>query len=378
MLPELSLPLPPEDFLARFWQQAPLVMRNAASGLEHPAPDLLASLALDEAVESRLLLGAAPGPWQRRDGPFGEDDFAALPDRDWTLLVQSVDHYLTEVSLLLDSFDFLPGWRLEDIMISYAATGGSVGPHFDRYDVFLVQARGHRRWRLGPPCNEQTRLDSRGGVAVLPDMPVTGEYLLGPGDVLYLPPWLAHWGVAEDDDCVTWSVGFRAPALPEVLLEVAERALADAPPLYRDAGREISGRPGVLSARDSAALAEQAGALLADQKLRNSALGQLLSEPRQESLDFAVDLSHIRQRAPGAVLVRHGGTRLIITGEGDDCQAWINGEARPLAPSARPMAERLAARRLFRDEDLADVLSPEGQALLEEWIDDGYFLRIKP
>lgn len=377
MLPGLTLPLPPAEFLARHWQRAPLVMRDAARGLAHPHPDLLASLALDEAVESRIIQGGGNGPWKRRDGPFSERDFAALPERDWTLLVQSVDHCLTEVSLLLDSFSFLPGWRLEDIMISYAATGGSVGPHFDRYDVFLVQARGHRRWKLGPQCDETTPVENSGGVAVLPDMPVEEETLLGPGDVLYLPPWKAHWGIAEDDDCVTWSVGFRAPALPELLERVADQARAQTP-LYRDPGRPVADSPGELSRADSLELLEQAAALFRDDTIRENALGQFLSEPRQETLDFEADLSHIRQRAPEAVLVRHGGARILVTGQGDQCRAWINGEARPLSATQAPLARRLASARLFTDGDLADLLSPEGQALLEEWINDGYFLRIQP
>lgn len=378
MLPSLTLPLPPAEFLARYWQRAPLLMRGAASGLEHPGPDLLASLALDEAVESRLIQGAGHGPYQLREGPFEAEDFQRLPERDWTLLVQSVDHYLTEVSLLLDSFDFLPGWRLEDIMISYAAEGGSVGPHFDRYDVFLVQARGRRRWQLGPTCDQSTPQRNQGGLSTLGEMPVTEEHLLAPGDVLYLPPGLAHWGIAEDSDCVTWSVGFRAPDIGELLLRVAEQSLAGEARLYRDGGRAPASRPGALSSDDCEALIDQARELLDEPGLREHALGQFLSEPRQESLDFAVDISHIRRRAPEAVLVRHGGTRMLVTGSGDESRAWINGESLPLTPTQRPLAERLASRRLFTNRDLEDVCVYGNQALLEEWINDGYFQRIQP
>lgn len=378
MLPSLTLPLPAEDFLARYWQKAPLVMRGAASGLDHPEPDLLASLALDEAVESRLVEGSGYGPYRVRSGPFEEDSFDDLPRENWTLLVQSVDHYLTEVSLLLDSFDFLPGWRLEDIMISYAAAGGSVGPHYDRYDVFLVQARGQRRWRIGPVCSPDTPVDTRGGLTTLPEMPVEEEHLLGPGDVLYLPPWRAHWGVAMDSDCVTWSVGFRAPPLAEILARVAEQADQGIGPLYGDPERLPARSPGRLESADCAGLAEAAARLLSDDSRRENALGQLLSEPRQESLDFEIDLSHIRQRAPDSVLVRHGGARFLITGEGDRTRLWINGQPHPLEPAQRPLAELLAARRLITTEQLAAVMTPEGKSLLEEWIDDGYVQRIQP
>lgn len=375
-LPRFSLPMPAEDFLRRHWQREPLVMRGAAAHLEHPSPELLAALALENGVESRLAQGGGDAPWQSRHGPFRESDFTALPDSHWTLLVQSVDHYLTEVSLLLDDFDFLPGWRLEDIMISHARHGGGVGPHFDRYDVFLLQARGSRRWRIGPRCDETTPVRDRGGLTQLEDMPITAEYLLEPGDALYLPPWVAHQGDAADDECTTWSVGFRAPPLHEVLARLADRAHENHPrALFTDPGRTPAPEPGEIADEDLRALKRQAFEL-AEGELLESALGELLSEPRQATLDFDVDLSHIRARAPEAGLVRHGGARVFCQPRDGGLRLWINGRDWQLGPREAPLGALLARRRLIVQRDLDDVLTPEGSLLLEEWLDDGYFARL--
>lgn len=372
-LPHFTLPLPAEAFLRDYWQQKPLLARGAAGGLTRPDPDTLAGLALEECVESRIIEGAGSGPWSVRHGPFSEADFQALPEQDWTLLVQSVDHCLTDVSLLLDSFTFLPGWRLEDVMISYAVRGGSVGPHFDQYDVFLIQASGQRRWKIGPHCDEQTALQPHDSLKLLADMPVLEEHLLGPGDVLYIPPGVAHYGVAEDDDCVTWSVGFRAPHLGEVLARITDEALADMPEqLFQDIGRTVTSEPGRLAETDAERLCEQALALITS-KVTQQAIGQLLSEPRVSALDFEVDSGHIRGAAPHASLVRHGSTRLVMDATG----LWINGEHWPLSLETMPLGTYLASRRLYSAATLHPLLDTNGRALLHEWIEQGYFVALR-
>ncbi len=375
-LPAFRLPLPADEFLSRYWQREPLVLRGAASGLDHPEPDLLAGLALEPGVEARLVRGSEEKGWSLEHGPFTEDELTALPERNWTLLVQSVDCYLTEVSLLLDSFDFLPAWRLDDIMISCAGNGGGVGPHFDRYDVFLVQARGRRRWRLGPICDPDTPQRDAGGLRLLEDMPVTEEFVLEPGDVLYVPPWRAHWGTAEGGDCVTWSVGFRAPSAADVLERLTDTALSRSPKqLWTDADRAPPASPARLEDADREALARTGTALLDEPGLRAEALGALLSEPRQASLDFAVDMGHIRARAPDTALVRHGGVRLVLQMGEQGPELWINGHRRVLAPEEEALAELLARKRRISEAELAGVLTARGEALLEEWINDGYFER---
>lgn len=371
-LPRFTLPMAPQDFLARYWQRQPLFMAGAASGLDHPDADTLAGLALEPEVESRLIQGAGAGPWQLEQGPLEERRFAELGERDWTLLVQSVDHYLTETSLLLDDFRFLPGWRLEDIMISYAAEGGSVGPHFDRYDVFLIQAAGRRHWQIGPLCDERTPQRDDTPLKMLLDMPVQQEHTASPGDVLYLPPGVAHHGVALDSDCVTWSVGFRAPDYRELLTEMVAECLADTEPaLYEDAGRRPSIDAGQLAPEELESLLERAFALLNREAARRAA-ARWLSSPRQTGLDFLIDPAHIRAADPHAALVRHGGVRLICHGD----TAWLNGEPWPLNQDQKPLAGLLARQRRYRREELAAVLNSASQSLLNHWIDQGYFAEI--
>ncbi|MEY1661908.1 JmjC domain-containing protein [Isoalcanivorax beigongshangi] len=372
-LPRFQLPLPAAEFLRDYWQQQPLLAPGSASGLEHVSVALLQTLAADDEIEARLIQGAGDGPWQLRHGPFTAADLAELPPTDWTLLVQSVDHYRTDVSLLLDSFAFLPGWRLEDIMISHAVRGGSVGAHYDRYDVFLVQARGHRRWHLGPTCDEHSPRLPHDDLRLLADMPITASHLLGPGDVLYLPPGVAHWGMAEDDDCITWSVGFRAPRLTEVLARITDEALMLAgDTLFSDASRTPESAPGQLQDADVAALSEQALALLTPPAIRDG-LAQLLSEPRQpDAVLRDEDPAPLQSLLPSGTLVRRGATRLLADTKG----LWINGEHWPLDSESLPLANFLAAQRVYARNDLEAHLTVAGRSLIHEWTQQGFFLSL--
>ncbi len=204
-------------FIADYWQKRPLLMRDAIDPLllKFP-PEELAGLACEEGVESRLIQQSGETDWHLQHGPLEESTFSKLPYARWTLLVQDVDKHIPEVAELLDAFSFLPDWRIDDIMISYATNGGGVGPHTDNYDVFLIQAQGERRWRLSQ--HEYTDDDLLAGspLRVLREFDTTEDWILKPGDVLYLPPRLAHWGTAIGD-CMTWSIGMRGPSQHELL-----------------------------------------------------------------------------------------------------------------------------------------------------------------
>lgn len=345
-------------------------MPNAAQGLDYPDANTLAGLALEEGVESRIITGKGRGPWGVTQSPLPDDIFTQLGDNDWTLLVQSVDHYLTPVSLLLDSFHFLPSWRLEDIMLSYATEGGSVGPHFDRYDVFLIQAAGQRQWDIGPVCDDNSPRLEHDQLKLLADMPSEEQFIASPGDVLYLPPGVAHHGVALDDDCITWSVGFRAPDTASLLAEMAAECAASADDaLYSDPQRQPCDDPGVISDTDSQALIQSALDILQPATMAN-AIHRWLSVPRQDGLDFDVDGTHIRQHAPDSVLVRHGSARLLLSLH----LAWLNGESYPLNENNAPLLRLLASQRCYSAAALDAVMHPEGQALLNDWIDRGFFV----
>jgi 50S ribosomal protein L16 3-hydroxylase len=203
--------MPIETFLRDYWQKKPLLIRQAYPGFELPIDgDELAGLALEEEVESRIVLEHGKTPWELRHGPFDEQTFSQLPESHWTLLVQAVDQWVPEIHELLQDFQFIPGWRLDDIMISYASDKGSVGPHFDYYDVFLLQGMGKRRWRIGQHCDSGSELVEGTPLKLLRNFETTDEWVLEPGDMLYIPPGIAHWGIAEGE-CITCSIGFRAP-----------------------------------------------------------------------------------------------------------------------------------------------------------------------
>ncbi len=202
-----------KTFLSEYWQKKPLVIRKALPGFINPlTADELAGLALEEDIESRMVFEtpAIAPHWTLKTGPFKDDDFAALPETHWTLLVQGVDRCVPEVTRLLTHFDFIPQWRVDDVMISYAVKHGSVGPHYDNYDVFLYQAEGRRKWSLTTKnCNLENYLADV-DLRIMAQFDVEEEYILSPGDMLYLPPHVGHHGVSLSDDCMTYSFGFRS------------------------------------------------------------------------------------------------------------------------------------------------------------------------
>jgi 50S ribosomal protein L16 3-hydroxylase len=227
-----------QGFLRKHWQRRPLLLPNALPGYHCPlSPDELAGLACEPEVESRLVLERGErGPWELRQGPFTDADFSALPSSHWTLLVQDVDKWLPQLAPMLEHFRFLPDWRVDDLMVSYAADCGSVGPHFDEYDVFLYQARGRRRWQIHTrPVDEADCIPGL-DLRILPDFVPEQEWVLEPGDMLYLPPRVAHWGMALGDDCMTCSIGFRAPSWRELVTTWGDFLLAEQVPdrRYRD------------------------------------------------------------------------------------------------------------------------------------------------
>lgn len=205
-----------EAFLQHYWQKKPLLIRGALADYASPiSADELAGLALESEVESRIVESQGRD-WTLKHGPFTEEDFLGLPEQDWTLLVQGVDLWVPEVQALLAQFAFLPPWRLDDVMVSFACPGGSVGPHFDQYDVFLLQVEGQRRWQIGAECSKETPLRDNSPLRILQEFNAREEWVLDPGDMLYLPPGVAHWGVAQTE-CLTYSIGFRSPSIADML-----------------------------------------------------------------------------------------------------------------------------------------------------------------
>ena len=268
-----------QQFLSEYWQKKPCLIRQGFGNSDNPSdnhfdnpllPDELAGLALEDEVESRIIRGSEPqNDWQLSNGPFTEHDFSQLPEKNWTLLVQAVDHWVPEVRELLEAFRFIPDWRLDDIMVSYAAPGGSVGPHYDQYDVFLIQGYGRREWQLGQHCTEhrteQASLQNHAGLRLLGNFEAKEHYVLEPGDILYLPPGIAHHGIALDE-CMTYSVGFRAPSHEEMINHFCDFVAEQLDPQQRYADPDLQ-----LQA-SSANLSD--GALSRVQAILQQALGQ--------------------------------------------------------------------------------------------------------
>jgi 50S ribosomal protein L16 3-hydroxylase len=207
-----------DDFLNQYWQKKPLVIRNAFADLQSPiTAEELAGLACEENVNARLVLEKdGDHPWQVEFGPFEESRFDDLPESHWSLLVSDVEKHLPETKALLKPFRFIPDWRVDDLMISYAPSGGSVGAHTDAYDVFLIQLSGQRLWKINEVFAEETLEDV--DLCILKEFTAQDEWLMNAGDMLYLPPNVAHHGIAQEHDspCLTASVGFRAPSLKTI------------------------------------------------------------------------------------------------------------------------------------------------------------------
>ncbi|TDO06871.1 MULTISPECIES: cupin domain-containing protein [Halomonas] len=365
------------EFLRGVWQQKPLLIRGAFPDFQCPLdPDELAGLACEEAVEARLVEEhGADGPWQVRHGPFDAATFAHLPERDWTLLVQAVDHYVPEVAELLEAFDFLPRWRLDDIMISYAPPGGSVGPHVDQYDVFLLQGSGQRRWQLGGKVDDDAPLLDGIDLRILERFALVpgDDWVLEPGDMLYLPPAWAHHGVSQSNDCLTLSIGFRAPSADEAITSYADYLGEQLPASrrYADAGMAPPEDPAEL---DDAAVARMRRLILDtldDPSQLAQWFGRAMTQPKYadqliptETPTEAEELVAALQE--GEALVRSPGSRFAWRAlDGDRATLFADGDG---VECALPLARWIASDTALH----AGILVHEGaEVLLAALLDAG-------
>ncbi|PTU73897.1 ribosomal protein uL16 3-hydroxylase [Pseudomonas mangrovi] len=365
------------QFLKDYWQRKPLLVRQAIPDFESPiSPDELAGLALEEEVESRLVIEHGEHPWELRRGPFEEDTFSQLPERDWTLLVQAVDQFVPEVAELLEHFQFLPSWRIDDVMISFAAPGGGVGPHYDNYDVFLLQGHGTRRWRIGQMCDSDSPLLAHADLRILADFEQTEEWVLEPGDMLYLPPRLAHYGTAEDG-CMTYSVGFRAPSAAEVLTHFTDFLAQFLPDeeRYSDAGIAPSSDPHQIQ-RDSldrlkALLTEH----MSDERLLLTWFGQFMTEPRYPELVAGEEMplgEFLDAMENGAVLLRNPSARLAWSEIDLGLMLFASGQSRLLSAELRELLKLICSAESLHLANLSEWLSHEdARTLLWELIKQG-------
>jgi 50S ribosomal protein L16 3-hydroxylase len=320
-----------QTFLREYWQKQPLLLRQALPGFVSPlSPDELAGLALEPDIESRIVVERGKRErWELRNGPFDARMFSRLPPTRWTLLVQAVDHWVPAVQALRRHVDFLPPWRFDDIMVSYAVDKGGVGPHFDYYDVFLLQGMGRRHWRIGDRCDSATPLRSDTRLRILKKFVAREEFVLEPGDVLYVPPGVAHWGTAMGE-CMTYSIGFRAPSEAELLLEVASTVAAasgddarytDPPLSLRDADGEI---PAAAVRRAQRALRE----LARDTDRIRDGFARIMTERKYPEIDIAPARSPQFRPDRQSMLVRNPASR-FAWGKGGTGVLYVDGAVYP-------------------------------------------------
>jgi 50S ribosomal protein L16 3-hydroxylase len=365
-------------FLSDHWQKKPLLIRNPWRAWTNPIePDELAGLACEEEVESRLVVAEA-GTWKLKHGPFPEERFGQLGERPWTLLVQSVDQFVPEVAALLLPFRFLPNWRIDDIMVSYATDGGGVGPHFDQYDVFLIQGLGRRRWRVGPVCDESTALLPHGDLRLLPGFEATGEWILEPGDILYVPPGVAHEGVAVGHDCMTYSIGFRAPSESELLAGWSEHLLdrLEDDARYSDPELREQRNPGEIGAEAIARLHELATSKMLDLEAFARWFGEQNSSRKHPGLDWAreepIGIEEVRELARRNLsLSRSPGSRFsFIRQEAGSLILFVDGASLDCHGETARLAEELCVRDCIKiDPDLSR--SDAAMALVKELVNRG-------
>lgn len=373
------LGMPPQLFLRRYWHKRPLLIRNAFPGFVSPIdPDELAGLACEEAALSRLIThDRASDGWSLRNGPFEEDQFPTMPDHDWTLLVQDVDKWDPDVAALLDAFDFLPRWRIDDIMVSFAATGGSVGAHVDQYDVFLLQAHGQRRWQIDVSDNPPLEFREDVELKLLRQFTPTHDWVLGPGDMLYLPPGVPHLGVAQDP-CLTFSVGMRAPSSAELIADYLDTLVAEADETTRYRDPDLA-PPSDRNEIDAAAMDRVVQALNALRMNDPDRLGEWFGRfittyrsagqaaapeqaPSLIQLQFALN--------QGATLQRHPMTRMAWRRASKGAVLFASGQALPMGVrEARALA---AAEQI--DGALYQTLGERGREAVLVLLTSGHYV----
>ncbi len=370
-----------EDFLRDYWQKKPLVIRGALPAFTSPlSPEELAGLACEEDTSARLILEKGGGrPWELRYGPFAEEDFMELPEMHWTLLVQEVDRWVPDVARILDFFRFVPNWRIDDVMVSYAPDGGSVGAHIDNYDVFLLQGLGRREWRIGVTPMEEEDLVPDIDVSMLRGFEPDETYVLEKGDMLYLPPRLAHHGIAVGDS-MTYSIGFRAPSHEEIVSGYLGRVLEEMDPTvrYSDPDLEPQEHPGEIRLEALKRVREIVRNAIADEEI-DRWFGYYVTEPKRGDIIVPPDESweedDLRDAMEnGAWLERAAPTRFAyIKQPGGQILLFVHGDEYVLKSEFFFAADLLTGMDTLDMDTLGPHLDePDFPLLLLALINDGH------
>jgi len=359
------------EFLRDYWQKKPLLIRQAVPGFKGLLdPQQLIDLACRDDVQARLVTNQGDN-WALHNEPFVPSDFRGLSKKGkWSVLVQGVNHFLPSGAELVKLFNFIPHTRLDDLMVSYAPKGGGVGPHFDAYDVFLVQGLGHRRWQISTQ-KDQTLIEGA-PLRLLKDFRVEQEWVLEAGDMLYLPPHCAHNGIAEDD-CMTYSIGFRTPWYQELaeqfLVYLQDRIEIEG--TYADPKLKTQKHPSEISTDMLQQVSQAIRKVRWDDEDIANFLGCYLSEPKPHIYFDAPVRPLSETRFAQAVQSRGVTLDLKTQMLCKDSTVFVNGDAHPVGPSAyRALRELADAREL----PAALKLPREANDLLYQWYQDGYLV----
>ncbi len=363
-----------DDFLANYWQRKPLLIRQALPGFNSVlTPEELAGLACEPGVSGRLVIEKdADTPWHVQYGPFQETDFTRLPPTHYSLLVAECEKWLPELQPLVDCFDFIPHWRFDDLMISYAPDQGSVGPHVDEYDVFLLQGSGQRKWSINHQAVQNPAIIDGLELAILQQFEADESWTLAPGDMLYLPPGIAHHGVAIGDGCMTYSIGFRAHQVSDVIdsfqLEADAQGLTHT--RYRDVTLNRNRHPYEIRTEDILqykAMVYQA--LDQSTALWPDIVGKLLSDSTL-SEDVETLPCDSFEQATQFLWQKHPDARFFYHADEQQVRLYANGQlhALPQSPENIDFCQWLCQQRLFPLDSLEQTPDPTHASLLLQLI----------
>ncbi len=361
--------LTPKRFLREYWQKKPLLVRNAIPDFQGLLTrDELIELSCNEDAQSRLVMHRRK-KWLLKHGPFAKQDFVGLPKKQWTLLVQDVNHFLPSARDLLLKFNFIPNARLDDLMVSYAPKGGGIGPHFDSYDVFLLQGSGSRRWQISTQQDDRFIADAP--LRILENFYPEQEWVLQSGDLLYLPPNCAHNGIAEDD-CMTYSIGFRAPSHHELVTQflVYLQDHLEIEGWYTDPDLQLQSHPSEISP----AMLRQTRTILKKIKWGSvdieKFLGIYLTEPKTHVFFNAPEVPLTQQRF--IQQIEKNGLQLNLKSRmlaGNEPIIFLNGTGFKVGHNAYQCLNRLANEQILYARHKLDI---ETKKILYHWYLSGY------
>lgn len=365
-----------EQFFNEYWQKKPLLIRNAIDDFESLiSPDELAGLSLEDQVQSRIIIEKdAERPWKVLYSPLEESVFSEMPEKNWTLLVSDVEKHIPEFTEITDQFRFIPDWRIDDLMISYAPEGGSVGAHIDQYDVFLLQAHGQRRWQIGstPVENEDYIEDLE--IRVLKEFTPDHDWIVNPGDLLYLPPKIAHHGVAIND-CLTYSVGFRANSHNELVSSFTDHLLNNNNNEKRYNAIDFQNHPGEITAdtiqqlksillsnlqTDSSHIEEWFGNFITEQKFELETIPEKEFSQQEEAINYLSSID---------VIYRHPAIRFAFINHDKYTDLFINGKKYSCSAE---FSELLCGSRDISTKELLNKTSQSEKEVLFDCLNLGY------